>query len=111
MPLQGTGASGPDAKFQIKVPNAFPAPITAPATISGEPRSTDPGHTNNGTPDSGARTISGDLRANGIEDASLNGAVNNDLGSITYRVGKIEAQGRHMFGLSYKRRSAYHVGS
>ena len=94
--ITGTEGSGPDAKFQIKVPDAFPAPITAPTTISGDPRSTDAGHTNNGIPNSGARTISGDLKNNNAPD----GVATATLNAITYRVGKIEAQGRHMFGLS-----------
>ena len=94
--ITGTGASGPDAKFQIKVPDAFPAPITAPTTIGGDPRTTDAGHTNNGKPNSGARTISGDLKNNESPD----GVATTTLDDIEYRVGKIETQGRHMFGLS-----------
>ena len=93
--ITNTDATGPDSKFQIKVPDAFPAPIEAPFLVGGGRKTDEAGHTVGGTPNSGNRTISGNLK-----DPNDSTTVNIALaGGITYRVGKIETQGRHEFVL------------
>ena len=75
----------PGSRYEIKTPTTFPAPTEAITIIGSGNASTLAGHTTIGTPDSGARTISGDLPTSGIRP--------------TYRAGAILDQGRHVFGL------------
>ena len=99
--ITNAGATGPDSKFQIKVPSGFPAPIEAPFLVGGGRKTDQDGHTVNGTPNSGARTISGDIRNNVTDDQTPpNGTINVNLETITYHAGKMATQGRHVFGLS-----------
>ena len=96
--ITGTGGSGPGAKFQIKVPNAFPAPIEAPELVGGGRKTDDAGHTANATPNSGNRTISGNLKEpeNSVTD-NPKLETTTEADRIQYRVGKMDAQGRHVF--------------
>ena len=84
--ISGVGGFGPvpGSSYEIKIPAAFPAPTQAITTIGGGSDSDLAGHTTIGTPDSAARTITGDLDGNAMP---------------TYRAGAISAQGRHVFGL------------